>query len=394
MISCYFGKWPPYFHTYLKSCHHNPEIDFYFFTDCSSNDLPGADNVKFIPITLAEVRELASDKLGFPVSLQNPYKLCDFKPAYGKIFEDHLRGFDFWGHTDIDIILGNVGRFITDDLLAENDIISVREEYLSGFFALYRNTELVNTLFTRSPDYRKVYQSEKHYCFDECNFVFLHLLHGKSIWQKETEIFSMTHVIQSPEQAGLIRAHFRTYVEEWITKDLIWEHGRLSEAGSGEELLLVHLIHAAKTIDFVLPQWKNVPDSFRISKKGFFRSQQRSRGYRFEQKRQQYIIAGRRLRQKLILKLGPVLGRVLHSDQQAYVGEYCFGSFTVMVEQRQGQLHCRSDFFLTPLTLLPGLGRTFTSDLFEIIFRFRLRADGNGNLQFHQRGRIYSGYRL
>jgi len=35
---------------------------------------------------------MASRKLGFKVTINNPYKLCDFKPAYGLFFEEYTQG--------------------------------------------------------------------------------------------------------------------------------------------------------------------------------------------------------------------------------------------------------------------------------------------------------------
>lgn len=31
----------------------------------------------------------------FPISLERPYKLCDYKPSYGEVFKDELAGYDF-----------------------------------------------------------------------------------------------------------------------------------------------------------------------------------------------------------------------------------------------------------------------------------------------------------
>ena len=44
----------------------------------------------------------------FEISLERPYKLCDFRPAFGEIFADELAGYDFWGHSDLDLIFGQI----------------------------------------------------------------------------------------------------------------------------------------------------------------------------------------------------------------------------------------------------------------------------------------------
>jgi len=60
--------------------------------------------------------------LGFEVDIESEYKLCDFKPAYGLIFSEHFKDYDFWGYCDIDIIFGNIRAYMTDVLLNEYDI--------------------------------------------------------------------------------------------------------------------------------------------------------------------------------------------------------------------------------------------------------------------------------
>lgn len=55
-------------------------------------------------------------------------------------------------------------------MLEEYDFISVRHDYTTGCFALYKNTPMLNTFFMRSKEYKKVFSNSEHYCFDECNF--------------------------------------------------------------------------------------------------------------------------------------------------------------------------------------------------------------------------------
>ena len=110
VISVYFGKWVPYHKLWLKSCECNPEIDFFVIGDQKMDDLP--NNVHIINISLNEIRALASQKLGRDISLKTPYKLCDYKPMYGLIFEEYLQGYDYWGHCDMDMIFGNISKFL------------------------------------------------------------------------------------------------------------------------------------------------------------------------------------------------------------------------------------------------------------------------------------------
>ena len=42
------------------------------------------------------------------LTVSNPYKLCDYRPYFGIIFSDLLKGYTHWGWCDLDLVLGNV----------------------------------------------------------------------------------------------------------------------------------------------------------------------------------------------------------------------------------------------------------------------------------------------
>jgi hypothetical protein len=86
----------------------------------------------------------------------DPRKACDYRCAFGEMFADVIAGYDFWGHTDLDCVYGRVERFVTDDFLAGLDIHSNHWEYVCGPWTLYRNTDVVNRLFERHPDWRSL----------------------------------------------------------------------------------------------------------------------------------------------------------------------------------------------------------------------------------------------
>lgn len=124
--------------------------------------------VHVIPTTLVELKKRFEEKLQMPVCLNNAYKLCDYKPMYGVVFDDYLKEFDFWGHCDTDMIFGDIRQMITDDLLSRYDRILTR-----GHLSLYRNIDEVNHFFMRSEKYdrilswKEIVMSEKNHVFDE-----------------------------------------------------------------------------------------------------------------------------------------------------------------------------------------------------------------------------------
>ena len=99
------------------------------------------------------------------IEIKRPYKLCDFRPAYGLIFEEYLKNYDFWGHCDIDQIFGNIKNFVTEEVLNKYDKINK-----NGHFVLYRNTLRMNNLFKEKGslfDYVDVFKSNENFAFDE-----------------------------------------------------------------------------------------------------------------------------------------------------------------------------------------------------------------------------------
>jgi len=87
VIIVYFGSIPAYFQHFINGCKFNDHIDWFFVTDIK--DIPNiSDNIHRINFSIDAFNNLAGKKLGFSVQIKNPYKLCDFKPAYGLIFED------------------------------------------------------------------------------------------------------------------------------------------------------------------------------------------------------------------------------------------------------------------------------------------------------------------
>jgi len=106
-------------------------------------------------------------KLNADIQLPYAYKLADFKPAFGSIFDDFLSSYRFWGHCDLDIVWGDIRHFITDDILSQYQIISARKNKMCGHFSLYRNEAEVSRAFMKSPGYLDTLQSWQCFGFDE-----------------------------------------------------------------------------------------------------------------------------------------------------------------------------------------------------------------------------------
>jgi hypothetical protein len=270
ILICYYGNFPWYFSYFLHSCKFNPTIDFLIFSDIKDYfDLP--KNLKIVNKSIADIKKLVVERVGVAANIDHPYKLCDFKPSYGLIFEDYIKKYDFWGQSDLDIIYGNIRWFMTDEFLDSYDFISVRHDYTTGCFALYRNNARMNTIFMRSRDYKRVFSSPDHFCFDECNFAWDKLTAGASIFDLKTEIESFTHIIKAAERDGEVRAHFDFIIMEGNTGRLIFDNGRVVYKGQFEAMLF-HLFWLKKLYQPKhLP--KKIPDKYYISKTRIYHRQ-------------------------------------------------------------------------------------------------------------------------
>ena len=163
VIPWFGGNFKNYFQFFLESCRKNPTINWLIYTD--------NDKEWFFPSNVL-VKKTSFEKISahiqlfydFKISLENPYKLCDFKPAYGEIFKNDLKEYDFWGYCDCDVIFGNIRSFLTDDILNRYEKVFTR-----GHLCIYRNEPQTNAFYRtqKKIDYRSVFSSPKSFAFDE-----------------------------------------------------------------------------------------------------------------------------------------------------------------------------------------------------------------------------------
>ena len=165
LIIPYFGKWPVWFDAHLLSIKTNPTINWLIPTDCEiPKEYP--KNIKFIATSLQEIKERFNVKLGFDIELDYR-KFCDLKPTYGKVFEEELEAYDFWGFCDMDIIWGDIRKYITDEILTQYDIISSRKKAISGHFNLFKNNSKNRYLYKEVPNYQYLLSTNLLTRFDE-----------------------------------------------------------------------------------------------------------------------------------------------------------------------------------------------------------------------------------
>lgn len=279
IIIPHFGNWPPWFAFFLQTCETNPDFSWLIYSDCNPPETFPV-NVKFIQQSLQDFNHLASRKLGLSINIINPYKICDLRPAFGKIFEKYINDYEFWGYSDLDLFYGNLKRFLTNDVLANNDLISVRKDYFSGHFALYRNTRIVNSLYSMGFRYKKIFQdSKRHYAYDERSNIYGRRLFLRKNQNLPVFIYSkfekftlklrnklrknyspedMTDIVWQEKNKKMIRYYAEDMVRSdlWYLKkgvsswEINWEKGKLYDVVHQKELLHFHIIKSKNNQEF------------------------------------------------------------------------------------------------------------------------------------------------
>lgn len=164
LIVPYFGVLPSWFDLWLTSAKFNREIDFLLFTDCN---IESSNNITVMKMTFSNFVLMCQSKFEFKISLESPYKICDFRPAFGLIFDDYIKKYSHWGHCDTDLIFGDLSNFIDLDFMDEYGRI-----YTRGHLSIFKNNAEINVFFKSNIcrsfiDYRKVFNTNYPCHFDE-----------------------------------------------------------------------------------------------------------------------------------------------------------------------------------------------------------------------------------
>lgn len=274
LIIPWFGMLPTYFPFFIKGCEHNKDIlDIHIFTD-SYFDIELPTNIIVHHISFDDLITKISDKVQFQVKINNPYKLCDYKPLLGKIFEEDIIDYEFWGYGDIDVIYGDLKKFLKPDFLEKYDIITFREYIISGAFTLLRNNEYTRNLYKLSPDLDRVFKEEKYIAFDEA---------GKKIDECKNRIpaYDLLHVdnfvcwttiVQKEAQLKNLRLYSEYYINEAIVYSIVlkYNNGVLKIHNVPDEYCFFHLVTDKRNPEFKIPNWNKIPNIFFITSTGFY----------------------------------------------------------------------------------------------------------------------------
>lgn len=165
LILPYFGKHKNYFQLFLNSVSFNEnEFDLLLFTDNFDNFIK-PKNVILNIMSFEDFKTKIQQKFEFKICLNQPYKLCDYKPTYGYVFYDEIKNYKYWGYCDCDLLFGDFK--IIDKLLDDN----YDKLFALGHLTIYKNTIENNSIFMSKHNgiypYIEAFTTNEIYVFDE-----------------------------------------------------------------------------------------------------------------------------------------------------------------------------------------------------------------------------------
>lgn len=134
IICPYFGTLPEVFKLWLKGIEGIDGVRFLLITDQVINH--PSKNLTLIKMSFSNCKKLIKSKLNLEHDF-SPYKLCDFKPAFGLIFSELIENYNYWGYCDLDLCFGDL------------DSVLEKKLYKSEYFRLFDLGHL--SVFKKTP---------------------------------------------------------------------------------------------------------------------------------------------------------------------------------------------------------------------------------------------------
>lgn len=259
---------PNYFNLWLKGCEYNKNIDFLIFTDQKINNPPS--NVRVETFTLKELKEKIIEKLKMPnISLETPYKCCDYRPAYGVIFEEYIKGYLYWGHCDLDMIFGDLEYYFDKYKISEYD------KFLPlGHLSLYKNSPEVNERYKcdgGKRNYKKAFFTSKSCIFDESGgMIGIYLNNNFPMFKKKvfadiTPIYKRFRLSEFTLDNEIIK-NYKQQIFYWENGHVYRDYYDIDGELCREEFMYIHF---QKRPNFVVNDYIMGCNSFYITPYGF-----------------------------------------------------------------------------------------------------------------------------
>lgn len=270
LILPFYGRLPWYFDFFLRSLE-GKSFDVLFVSDLVPKWYPS--NFHILKFDIASLSKLINDKLGTNVTLKNTYKLCDYKPMYGKIFEDYIKEYSYWAFGDCDLIYGDSLNQFLGEIVPKYNVISLRKHWLSGPFTILRNTNLCVSLYKKATMLNDVFTNDEYMGFDE--------LGGYWFWELEAGRMTMKDCERQKDyftatvfREQSIKFHHENIIgEDNLARSIVeMRNGHLFY--NGGELPVFHYINVKRNAAF-RKNWSlrnSPPSNYIVTKAGIYSS--------------------------------------------------------------------------------------------------------------------------
>ena len=231
MINCHFGTLPNYTKFFVKSASTIECMNFHIMNDDvesvnSMNDFCaeiGASNVSFHYLSIQDLESTIQEKLDAEnYKMPSIRKICDWKTAYGFLFGTF--GCDWWGHCDLDIIWGDVDKYLSDMLESDVDIISADKTRLCGPCNIYRTSQ--TEVFKAHTNWRKLLLEQDHVAYDEIGL------------DRAIKLRYDLSVVYGRSHGQLMQNYGSPHLAPPVRIPATWTNGRLT---IDEDLSLIHI---------------------------------------------------------------------------------------------------------------------------------------------------------
>jgi hypothetical protein len=246
-IIAYFGQWPEWINFYLESCKWNSDIHWLIYTDCPEPENK-AKNVFYKKISFEDYCHHVSSRLKINFCPDSPYKLCDLKPAFGFIHENDIAPYDCYAFGDIDIIYGNIRKFLTDELLTRYQLISTHTDRISGHFVVFENSSRMRNSFRQIPNWKQRLENRNFQGICENTYarVFLRFQKYPKLAQ------NLAKVVSPHRRRCLFKEQYSTILSPMPWSDdsadhpqtWLWNQGKLTNTKDGDrEYCYLHFMN-------------------------------------------------------------------------------------------------------------------------------------------------------
>mgnify|MGYP003652751752 CR=1 FL=1 len=216
-----------------------------FFTD---HDFDAPPNVKIHKCSMDDIFDRAEKTYGLKFQARYPYKLCDLKSFYGKLFEDELRDYEYWGYGDCDVVYGKLPAFSDLELYCakhkRSDMALVESKkpvgrwFIPGHFVMMRNDDRGRRIFEHLPTAKALLEEDTNNYIDE--------------WLVPTVL-----IHEYGLGAGGIKAQDYRHINR---RPITLSDGALSVGR--EELNYIHWYTDKDRVK--TPKWRDIPSTFNV----------------------------------------------------------------------------------------------------------------------------------